>query len=195
MELEHPEHMLTGVPAAPVSVAAVALPPAAADTTDHEVVDFAGLYRYSSLIDAMRDATKAYQRPGATAPVPQTIQQLVKQYNDLRAKVLQTLRTDLAAEGTACTVELTDDADVHAVHLAATTLARWADAAFQTPNYLAQIQLHTIERTVKVVAATRQGNEALRSFGAPPMPIDAGAAAAAVEPGTTVTDSRTGQYL
>lgn len=100
------------------------------------VTDMEQLFRYSGLVDSLRDTVREL----ATAGVPverQTTRFIVDQYESLRLKVEAFLRTDLTAELHVIAPSLNrDTAELGTVLVALVQLARWADVCHQTPRFL-----------------------------------------------------------
>jgi hypothetical protein len=157
------------------------------ESTTDVVLNHAGLFRYSGMVDALRDATNAYAKPQAALPASETVADLVEQYNALRKRVLGTLAPAMAEDGEVHTRELDATADIHAVRLAASLLSRFADLAIQQPDFIASMEAAQMGRTMKLAEIKSVYEAKMAEYGA------ADTASSTVPTATAGTG--TGQYL
>lgn len=98
------------------------------------VTDLESLFRYSGLLDQVRDSAKYLSRVGAPAD---TAQRMARQYNEVALKLRGVLREDLAGEVDVLIGALDEDtATMPDVYAQAAALARWVDVVHQTPQFL-----------------------------------------------------------
>ena len=95
------------------------------------------LFRYSGMVDALRDSAEALVRNEASVPSDRVRVLMAAQYNKLRAGMALTLREDLATEMDDQTPFLdAGQATADETYLAAVLLARFADLVHQTDRFL-----------------------------------------------------------
>lgn len=101
------------------------------------ILDNGSLFRYSGLVDSLRDAAEVLSKD-AKNPVPKsTSSQMAQSFNTLRTKVSTVLRKDMAAELDELTAALDPDtADVTSVFVNAVQLSRFCDVVHQSPRFM-----------------------------------------------------------
>lgn len=99
------------------------------------VTDFSMLFRYSGLLDALRDAVKILFRTGTVSP--SAIVDAANQYNQLRQAVMLAVDPIGAAEIEMWSPYLEPDTvSIDSVYLATVAITRLVDLIHQTPDWL-----------------------------------------------------------
>lgn len=99
------------------------------------VTDLARLFRYSGLLDALRDSAKVLYKSGH--PSQHTIDTMLNQYHELRNELAKVVRDDLSDEVYRWAPELkSSEVTIDGVYVAAAQLARWMDLLHQSPQFL-----------------------------------------------------------
>ena len=103
---------------------------------DHpKVVDLSSLFRYSGMLDALRDSVDLLNRSGTATEVAAL--SATTQYNRLRAAICGSLDQSGVAEIELWSQELPDtEIDLGVLFLACVGLARLVDMIHQTPEFL-----------------------------------------------------------
>jgi hypothetical protein len=91
------------------------------------------LFRYSGLVDALRDAVGQLLDH---SPHPETVRDALMQHNKLREHMLGVVDEDGFTEICTWTSHLDGDAPLTSVYLSCVTLARVVDVVNQTPEFL-----------------------------------------------------------
>lgn len=123
------------------------------------VVDLAGLYKYSGMVDAMRDTAKYLSRPG-TSVSSRTIGDMTSQYTKLRTQLGEVLSEDGKTDLLTWTYDIdgaSGDVTIDGVYAACVNLSRWMDLVHTTPSFLLgqqmqQVALH--QQSAQVAAQT-----------------------------------------
>jgi hypothetical protein len=97
------------------------------------VPDAALMFRYSGLVDALRDAVKQLLDH---SPQAETVRDAVIQHNKLREHLLGVVDEDGFTEICTWTSHLDGNAPLTTVYLSCVTLARVVDVVNQTPEFL-----------------------------------------------------------
>lgn len=99
------------------------------------VADAEKLFRYSGMLDALRDAAEVLYKSGT--PSRETIASMVEQYHALRVELAKVVRDDLGAEVYRWSPDLEKNSvSIDGLYVAAVQLARWMDVVHQTPRFL-----------------------------------------------------------
>ena len=106
------------------------------------ISDYASLFRYSGMIDVLRDSSKYVYRCNTPSVSAQT--QAVKQYNLLRESVKETLREDMQIELLKVTSHLTAKAMMDEVYLAAAQLSQLLETLHRTPDFMLSLQVREV---------------------------------------------------
>ncbi len=118
------------------------------------ISDIESLFRYSGLIDQLRDTARALHENGSVSDT--TLKAIGAQYMDLRDALKATLTGNAAVEIDKWAPALTTDAQIDGVYFAAAQLARWIDLVHQTPKFLVAEELAgaaAFEMTTKAKAS------------------------------------------
>ena len=123
--------------------------------TNHPLIsDLEALFRYSGLVDQLRDTSRFLAEAGMQNET--TVKMIAAQYIQLRDALRDTLIGKAAEEleKWAPDVDLTTGID--GIHFAAAQLARWIDLVHQTPKFLVAEELAgaaAFEMTTKAKAS------------------------------------------
>ena len=99
------------------------------------IVDPELLFRYSGMLDSLRDSSKILYRGGV--PSAATVDMYTKQYQQLRGALKTTVRPDVAEDLERFTIELSDtSAGIDGVYAASAQLAQFIDVIHQTPDWM-----------------------------------------------------------
>lgn len=124
------------------------------DTTHPLISDIEALFRYSGLVDQLRDTTRFLVENGLENAT--TIKIVGAQYTRLREALRGTLTGTAAAELDTWAPEISPELGIEGVHFVAAQLARWIDLVHQTPKFLVAEELAgaaAFEMTTKAKAA------------------------------------------
>lgn len=114
--------------------------PAPAAQEHPRVTDLSVLFRYSGMLDALRDSVDLLNRSGTASEVAALA--ATAQYNRLRSAICGSLDGNGVAEIELWTHELPDDTvDLGLLYLASVSLARMVDLIHQTPEFLLAAQV------------------------------------------------------
>ena len=123
--------------------------------TNHPLIsDIEALFRYSGLVDQLRDTSRFLAETGADNPV--TIKMIAGQYTQLREALRGTLVGQAAEELDTWAPDLDPELGIAGIHFAAAQLARWIDLVHQTPKFLVAEELAgaaAFEMTTKAKAS------------------------------------------
>lgn len=149
------------------------------------VADLAGLYKYSGMVDGLRDALKYLVKTDVSR---QMLQSMGKQYNELRTAIDGILPGGVQE----WTQEVdADTVTVDSLYMATVMLARWSDLVYQTPTFLAREQMSA---AVQAAQAAHM-EQALGPNGPGLAGLMPGMGQAAGAPSGGVPAQQTGQYL
>lgn len=154
-------------------------------TAPDAIVDLEGLFKYSGLVDGLRDATKVLMRFGE--PSRETLRQSAKQYTQLREKLQGVLRADLAEEMTTWAYDLDPETvSVDGIYMATVALARWMDLVHQAPNFMISQQVQHVNQLAMAQQAQQAQQELSAKGGGMTLPG---------MPGPDLPSANVGQYL
>jgi hypothetical protein len=106
------------------------------------ITDITQLFVYSGLVDQVRDTGQMFVTEAVTSRDALALQ--VRQYQELRARLADTLSPDASAQLTLWAPDLdADTASAAALHAAAATLSRYLDLLHQLPQFLVQQRIVT----------------------------------------------------
>lgn len=118
------------------------------------ISDIESLFRYSGLIDQLRDTARALHETGNVSET--TLAAICAQYGSLRGALKTTLTGSAADELDKWAPALTAETRIDGVFFAAAQLARWIDLVHQTPKFLVAEELAgaaAFEMTTKAKAS------------------------------------------
>jgi len=105
-------------------------------TANHLIVNPAGLFQFSGVLDQLRD-TARYLVKNSNCAQAGTCALMVDQFDVLRENLKGVISSELADTMDSLTPRLDrDTADMSSVYFAAASLARWVDTLHQTPQFL-----------------------------------------------------------
>jgi len=106
------------------------------------ISDYASLFRYSGMVDVLRDSSKYLYR--CNTPSAASSLHAVKQYKMLRENVKSTLREDMQAELLNVTSDLSPKATMDEVYLASAQLSQLLETIHRTPDFLLSLQVRDL---------------------------------------------------
>lgn len=133
------------------------------------IKDLEQLFRYSGMIDQLRDTSKTLHEQGNVSR--DTVTGMAKQYAQLREALKDTLNGDVSDEMRRWCPDIDPDTvSVDGIFFAAAQLARWIDLVHQTPKFLIAEELAgaaAVEMTAKAKATVAgvEGNPAAKRPG------------------------------
>lgn len=103
--------------------------------TDPLILDLERLFRYSGLLDQLRDSAKYLVRRGT--PDASTLAAMATQFNDLAVRLTGVVREDIRDEYDSLIGNLDPErATLADIYVRTAALARWIDMIHQTPQFL-----------------------------------------------------------
>lgn len=153
---------------------------AATNEAEASIIDLEGLFKYSGLVDGLRDGAKVLLR--FSDPSRDTLKQMANQYTQLRTALQEVVRDDIAEETSKWAYDIDPETvTIDGIYMAASGLARWMDLVHQTPNFILSQQVQA--------ANQRQVQKQIQEEGG-------GAPGAPLPPGLVETPkAQVGQYL
>lgn len=123
---------------------------------DHPMIkDLESLFRYSGMIDQLRDTSRVLHENGQVSRG--TLADMVTQYHDLRGALQSTLVGTMSEELTRWAPELDPETvSADGVYFASAALARYIDLVHQTPKFLVAEEIAgaaAVEMTAKAKAS------------------------------------------
>jgi hypothetical protein len=107
--------------------------------TPEEILNMTTVYRYSGLVDTLRDTALELYKCGQVSP--ETIQIMSKQYGALRIEISAALNESAAAGVDRWVPVLTEKVTMDGIYFAAAQLSKWADLVHGTSVFLLNEEL------------------------------------------------------
>jgi hypothetical protein len=106
------------------------------------ISDYASLFRYSGMVDVLRDSSKYLYR--CNTPSKSASSFAVKQYKMLRENVKLSLRDDMQIELEKVTSDIALTATLDEVYLASAQLSQLLETLHRTPDFLLSLQVREV---------------------------------------------------
>ena len=138
------------------------------DEITSEIIDLPGLFRYSGLVDALRDGAKVLLRHKSDSD---TLKGMATRYNRLREELQKALTPEAAELTGEWAEELNPDtSSIESIFMACNNLARWMDLVHQTPSFLMGQELQQMNNQQMMLKVRSMGGAGLPGGSSPQLP-------------------------
>ena len=126
------------------------------------ITDYEHLYRFSGMIDSLRDSSKFLYRMGN--PNPESVVKAENSLNHLIEEVKKCLRLDIVSELQKVTLHLDESSTIEEVFLKASQVSQFLDTVHQTPEFLLGMKVRKANAdAVQEQIENSQNNEKVNS--------------------------------